>query len=139
MVKNMCMNINAISTSSSTQTGTAVTIIELWTVGKNTVSMSRNLNKKLSLSKGYVMVSSTSFFLVKAELKLSISIPSRLCSYISKTKEKISNDSNKRKQSMIIYFWQHTSLTWKSRPKFFQVAVRFHPGPWNAHALQLLT
>ena len=62
MVKNMCMNINAISTSSSTQTGTAVTIIELWTVGKNTVSVSRNLNKKLSLSKGYVMVSSTSFF-----------------------------------------------------------------------------
>ena len=51
------------------------------------------------------MVSSTSFFfLVKAELKLSISIPSRLCSYISKTKEKISNDSNKTKQSMITYF-----------------------------------
>ena len=57
MVKNMRMNVNAISTSSSIQTGTAVTIFELWTAGKNTVSVSRNLNKKLS----YVMVSSFPF------------------------------------------------------------------------------
>ena len=71
------------------------------------MSVSRNLNKNLSLrEESYVMVNSTSsfFFLVKAELKLSISIPSRRRSCISKTKEKISNDSNKRKQSMIIYF-----------------------------------
>ena len=62
MEKNTRMNINAISRSSSIQTGTAVTIIELWTVGKNTVSVSRNLNKELSLKEGYVMVSSTSLF-----------------------------------------------------------------------------